>query len=442
MKDGAHSSVFRLAMAGLALMLYCSGCASTGTGANQGGASATVVAPPVHTQTTVIQSTYKVPYFPPPGKLDLCGETVPLDNQDVYERFDKEFTLIVYNNAQVYLWLKRMERYFPWIEERLRANGLPEDLKYVAVAESDLLPNASSPKGAGGHWQFMPSTGRAYGLAQKGSYDERFDYERSTDSAFLYLNSLYKRFNSWSLAIAAYNCGEGRIQDEMRSQGVTSYYLMKLPLETERYVFRILAIKAVLSNPELYGYALMKGQGYPPFQVDRVSASFSKPTPIRAVAAAAGTTYREFKRLNPTFRADEIPPGEFQLKLPQGCEDSFRQNFDVACRAASSDGGSGALAEDEGSDFPIPGADESRQSVKNSTEKSADSKAVKASEKAEGKGGRSGAAPAKVASRHVVQKGETLFSIAKKYNVSVGDLQKQNNIKGGGIQPGQQLVIP
>ena len=123
------------------------------------------------------------PYIAPPNSVDLCGEPVPLDRQDVYERFDKEFTLVVYNHAQVYLWLKRMERYFPAIEERLRYYGLPDDLKYVAIVESDLLPNACSPKGAAGPWQFMPSTGSAYGLAQRGSVDKRYDFERSTDSA-------------------------------------------------------------------------------------------------------------------------------------------------------------------------------------------------------------------------------------------------------------------
>ncbi len=139
-------------------------------------------------------ASVNVPYIPPPNSIDLCGEPVPLDRQDVYERFDKEFTLVVYNHAQVYLWLKRMERYFPVIEERLRYYNLPDDLKYVAIVESDLLPNACSPKGAAGPWQFMPSTGSAYGLDQRGSVDKRYDFERSTDSAFLLLKDLYKKY--------------------------------------------------------------------------------------------------------------------------------------------------------------------------------------------------------------------------------------------------------
>ncbi len=192
-------------------------------------------------QRPVYQGPLMVPYYPPPDRIDLCGEPVPLEYQEVLERFDKEFTLVVYNHAQVYRWLKSMERYFPLIEERLRRLNLPEDLKYVAIAEIDPLPNA---------------------LQQRKSVDRRYDFEGSTDSAFLYLGDLYRNYKSWSLAIAAYNCGEKRIMDESRAQGVWDYYHMKLPQETERYVFRILAIKAVLSDPTRYGYELPKGAGY------------------------------------------------------------------------------------------------------------------------------------------------------------------------------------
>jgi hypothetical protein len=268
-----------------------------------------------------------VPYIRPPNSIDLCGEPVPLDRQDVYERFDKEFTLVVYNHAQVYLWLKRMERYFPAIEERLRYFDLPDDLKYVAIVESDLLPNVCSPKGAAGPWQFMPSTGAAYGLEQRRSVDKRYDFECSTDSAFLLLKDLYTKYHSWSLAIAAYNCGDRRILDESRIQGASSYYDLRLPQETERYVFRILAVKAVLSDPNQYGYDLPKGWGYQEIKTDRVNVSLSRPVPIQTIAGAAGTTYREIKRLNPIFRSDDIPAGNHEIKLPPGAGAVFKQNF-------------------------------------------------------------------------------------------------------------------
>jgi membrane-bound lytic murein transglycosylase D len=181
-------------------------------------------------------------YYPPPGKIDFCGEPVPLERQEVLEQFDKEFTLVVYNHAQVYRWLKRKERYFPWIEERLRRLNLPEDLKYVAIAESEPPLNAREKRKA---------------------VEVQFDFERSPESALQYLGDFYRNFKSWPLVLAAYHCGEKCVMDESRAQGERDYYRMRLPQETERYVFRILAIKAVLSNPTQYGYDLSKGAGYP-----------------------------------------------------------------------------------------------------------------------------------------------------------------------------------
>lgn len=193
-------------------------------------------------QRSVHQSPGTVTYYPPPGRIDFCGEPVPLERQEVLERFDKEFTLVVYNHAQVYRWLKRKELYFPWIEERLRRLNLPEDLKYLAIAESELPLNAPE---------------------KRKSLSMDYDFERSPDSALQYLGDLYRNFKSWALVLAAYNGGEKRITDESRAQGERDYYRMILPQETERYVFRILAIKAVLSDPTRYGYEMPGGAGHP-----------------------------------------------------------------------------------------------------------------------------------------------------------------------------------
>ncbi len=269
----------------------------------------------------------EVPYIAPPTSIDLCGEPVPLDREAVYERFDKEFTLIVYNHAQVYLWLKRMQRYFPMVEQRLRYYGLPDDLKYVAIVESDLLPNACSPKGAAGPWQFMAGTGAAYGLAQCGSVDNRFNFQRATDSAFMLLKNLDDKYHSWALALAAYNSGDKRVLDAMRVAGTRDYYDLCLPLETEHYVVRILAIKAVLSDPARYGYNLPAEYGYRPVQTDRVTVTLSGPVSITTIAGAAGTTYSEIKRLNPVFRSEDVPAGTYDINLPHGSRDAFERNF-------------------------------------------------------------------------------------------------------------------
>jgi hypothetical protein len=148
----------------------------------------------------------------------------------------------VHNHAQTYRFLKRKERFFPLIEERLRRLNLPEDLKYVALAEIE--PPLNAP-------------------AKRKPVDMRYDFENSPDSALMYLGDLYRTFKSWPLAIAAYNSGEKLIMDACRTQGQADCYQLLLPPETERYVFRILAIKAVVSDPTRYGYELPKGAGYP-----------------------------------------------------------------------------------------------------------------------------------------------------------------------------------
>jgi len=379
--------------------------------------------PPPSEEAVVADRPIRVmtPYFPPPDRLDLCGEPVPLDLQDVQERFDREFTLIVYNHAQVYLWLKRMERYFPWIEERLRAYGLPEDLKYVAIVESDLQPNVCSPKGAAGPWQFMPSTGTAYGLAQHGSCDRRYDFERATESAFRLLRDLYARHKNWALAIAAYNCGDGRIYEAMRSQRATDYYHLRLPLETERYVFRILAVKAVLGNPGQYGYHLPKGSGYAELNLDRVRVNLDSPVMITTVASAAGITYREFKRLNPEFRADDVPAGNHELKFPSGYGKNFERNFTATRPSASTTAAPQVAVE---------------------TTISTESKRPTSSPGPSAKSPSKPPTPAPAVKQHTVQKGETLSGIARRYQVNLPELRRANSLKRDIVTPGQKLKIP
>jgi len=262
--------------------------------------------------------TWLVPYFGLPEKAELCGEAVPLGSIDVRERFDREFTILTQSHAQVYLWLKRTERYFPWIEKQLASRGLPDDLKYVAVAESDLIPWAVSHAGAAGPWQFMASTASCYGITQSAAIDERYDFEKSAAAAFGYLKDLHNEFQNWTLAIAAFNCGERRIEVEIGKQKTSSYYFLKLPQETERYVFRILAIKEILENPEQYGYHLPKGAGYQPIIFERVKVELPGPMPIAVAAQSAGFTYRELKVLNPCLVSDVIPKGDLTIRVPEG----------------------------------------------------------------------------------------------------------------------------
>ena len=158
-----------------------------------------------------------------PDNLEFCGEPVPLDNQEIRERFEREFLLTVWNEPQVILWLKRSTRYFPIIEEMLKKNGLPDDLKFVAVAESALRPHAGSRKGAVGFWQFVKYTGKKQGLVIDGRSDQRRNIYASTEAAIRFFKQLYLTFESWTMAAAAFNMGEDGLRTERLEQGTGDF---------------------------------------------------------------------------------------------------------------------------------------------------------------------------------------------------------------------------
>ncbi|MGD8970436.1 MAG: transglycosylase SLT domain-containing protein [Desulfobacterales bacterium] len=262
--------------------------------------------------------------------IDFCGEAVPLENQEVRERLEKEMLLTLADRPQVILWLKRSHRFMPLIEKELAANGLPEDLKYVAIAESALRPHAGSTAGAIGFWQFMQTTGRKYGLSVNAAIDERRSIYKSTRAAIAYLTFLHEEFQSWTLAAAAYNMGEEGLRSEMLLQEVNDYYRLYLPLETQRYIPRIISAKLILLNPQKYGFKLIEDDYYPPYEFDDVIVRCDQRTPIRLVAQAAGTHFKQIKDLNPDIRGHYLPAGSHAILLPKGSGDGFKERFDKA----------------------------------------------------------------------------------------------------------------
>jgi len=258
-----------------------------------------------------------------PKEVSLCGEKVPLEDRKVWENLDREFLVTLDSEAQVLLWMKRGSRYFPYIEKRLKEMGLPEDLKYVTITESSLRPHAVSSSGASGIWQFIPSTGEKYGMKRTRVIDERLDFFKATEGALAYLKSLYDEFKSWTLAMAAYNAGENRIRKEIELQRTRDYFYLDLPMETERYVYKITVAKIVLSEPEKYGFYLEKDECYDPLQVDRVQIELPQPLPIMDVARAVGSFYKEMREMNPHFSEETIPPGIHFLNLPPGTSERF-----------------------------------------------------------------------------------------------------------------------
>ena len=268
------------------------------------------------------------------GPLDFCGEAVPLADPEVRERLEKEMLLSLWDRAQVILWIKRSGRYFPVIEKRLRENGLPEDLKYVAVVESGLRAHAGSAKGAIGFWQFMKATGKKYGLTINRHIDERRNIFTATEAAIRFFKKLYGLTGSWALAAAAYNMGERGLLNAVKQQELRDYYRLYLPLETQRYVLKALAVKRILSSPARFGFHISDGDLYPPLAFDRVTLKTREPTRIQTVAKAAGTYYKKIKDLNPQIRGRYIPAGTRILLVPKGAGRGFQQRLDAKGRGA------------------------------------------------------------------------------------------------------------
>ena len=253
-----------------------------------------------------------------PETLDFCGEPVPLDRFYVRESLERELLVNSYRHASTILLLKRTTRWFPVIEPIMQRNGLPEDFKYLAMIESELT-NAVSPARAVGFWQFIEATGREYGLEIYSEVDMRYNQEQETQAACAFLKDLHRRFGSWTLAAAGYNCGAGRISRSIEEQQVNSYYDMMLPTETERYVYRILAFKLITQNPQKYGFHISDEGWYQPLQYRTVTVTETIED-LTQFAIEHGTNIKMLKYYNPWLRTNKLTISQgnsYQIKLPR-----------------------------------------------------------------------------------------------------------------------------
>ena len=316
-----------------------------------------------------------------PEKITFCGEDVPLDRLDVRERLEREFYFLLDREGQLLLYIKRAARYYPVVEQILEAHGLPDDLKYVPVAESGLLFRAQSPARAVGYWQFLRGTGNQYGLRVDRYVDDRRCMARSTQAAVAYLRKLYDQFGSWPTALAGYNWGERNVENTIEMQGTRDYYDLYLPEETERYVFRIITLKLILEDPAAYAIQVPENSTYRLPATATVSLYTHHHTPIRVLSTCADTPPRELRQLNPWMLRSELPAGTYIFTLPEGKEADF-----VPCVTRKQAG--------------------TREQV------------------------------------HVVQQGDSLGRIAQRYGVSIGELERWNDIsRHNPIHPGQRLLI-
>lgn len=253
---------------------------------------------------TNTHKTYKIKALTLPENLNLAGERVPIEIPDVKERMDRELLVNTYWQSNGLLLLKRANKYFPILEPLLKEYGLPDDFKFLALAESGFIDETSTA-GAAGMWHFMKATGKEYGLEINDNVDERYHIEKSTKVAAEYLKNAKERFGSWTLAAAAYNAGNYGVAKRLETQQVTSYYDALLPDETERYVFRILALKEIMNNPKKYGFVFEDSDLYtlPKTYTVKVDTAISN---IATFAKGFGITYKELKIHNPWLRENKL----------------------------------------------------------------------------------------------------------------------------------------
>jgi membrane-bound lytic murein transglycosylase D len=252
-----------------------------------------------------------------PDNISFAGEKMPLGNFDTRESLDREILTSAYRHSSTIMIIKKANRYLPVIEKILIENNIPDDFMYLVAAESEFI-NSVSPAGARGFWQIMPGTGREAGMEINNVVDERYDIEKSTQFACDYFRKSYEKYGNWTLAAASYNGGRAALDEQIRIQQENNYYDLLLAEETARYIFRAVAYKLVISDPERYGFKIEQSDLYPELdyyevKVDTAVSDFS------AFAKKFGTNYKMLKFLNPWLRKPFLnsrPNKEYLIKIP------------------------------------------------------------------------------------------------------------------------------
>lgn len=263
------------------------------------------------------RQNYKIfqPYIP--DSISFAGEMVPVDHLIVRERLERELIAIMYWHSHTIYMLKRSGRFFPIIEPILKKEGIHDDFKFLAMAESE-LSNVVSPAGAAGFWQFLKKTGQEYGLEVGADVDERYNLEKSTHAACRYIKTARNMFGSYTLAAASYNMGTGALQQQVTAQKNNNYYQLFLNEETSRYLYRIVALKMIWSNPLTYGFFIRNKDIYQPIEVTYKEVNTEIPD-LTAWAIENNISYLELRYMNPWLRTNRLPvvAGKvYQIAIP------------------------------------------------------------------------------------------------------------------------------
>jgi membrane-bound lytic murein transglycosylase D len=237
-------------------------------------------------------------------EYDFAGEKIPTQDPEVFERLDRELLVNTYWQSSTLMSLKLADKYFPIIEPILKKYGIPDDFKYLAMVESGLR-DVVSPSGASGKWQFMRETGTSFGLVINDEIDERYHLEKSTEAACKYFINAYTTLGSWSAVAGGFNMGISGIYSKMKEQNETSYFNLHLNQETARYVFRIVALKAIHKNPQNFGYHYSQENKYPEWETERATLYLPNVN-LTEFANSKGTNYKTIRYLNPWIRSNKI----------------------------------------------------------------------------------------------------------------------------------------
>ncbi len=262
-----------------------------------------------------------------PDYLILCDKKVPIINEDVRERFERELFQILENKGLLTIIVKRYFKYLPTLGEEIQKMSLPPDLIYLAVTESYLNPRSVSSANAVGMWQFIKETGQKEGLHINENIDERYDIKTSTRSALAHLKRLYDEFNDWFIAMAAYNAGAARLREAIENQNTNDFFDLYLPEETERYVFRIMALKEIISNRDRYGIKIDDKELYKPVNLQEVTLEVDKEIHSNILAKAMEVSYRTFRLYNLHIRKYKMLKGVYRINVPAEKKDLFLRHL-------------------------------------------------------------------------------------------------------------------
>jgi membrane-bound lytic murein transglycosylase D len=262
-----------------------------------------------------------------PESMTLCDRKISLYRDDFRERYEREFFQLIEHRGLMTILVKRYFKYVAAISEDIAKANAPADLIFLVINESYLNPRAISKANAAGLWQFIQETGKREGLTINDHVDERYNVKKATQSALTHLKRLHSEFDDWIIAMAAYNAGAQRLRDAMTNQNTRDFFDMYLPEETDRYIFRIMAIKEIITNREKYGIVVYDRELYKPVRLVEVVLEVQRETHSNVLAKAMDLPYRSFREYNLHLKRFKLAAGTYQINVPSDRKESFLKNL-------------------------------------------------------------------------------------------------------------------